>query len=615
MEDLTKGDGFPTENATDGHGRNTHGAGGAKSGAGADPPAHDIDANSGHRHSVSDPQHPAADAMAAVESLSSNPEVWGVDVQGVREDLLGLVETLRIQGAGTNRRELTGLARDVEAVSRALDALKVTLTNVMDHERVAAAPLGTSFGWSEEPEHPQYKNLKDFMVQVLKIPGAEAAQRIRLSKVADDGHVATGGTLAPTLPRLAKSIRDGELSIKSADVISRSVKNIAASGREIVLPGDMVIDHARLAQDAEELLCEQGRLLGPDHLARAGKRLEALAHQDGREPTDKYLAINQGIFYQGCHNGLHHILLKFDQEQFETFYTGIHATLAPPRAATRAKRDARTTNAPNGRGSSEAGSGSDGELTEGEPLLAPDTQALADNPLNFFLGHAVQAGIGAVMDATSGLKPTFAQQLAQGLVAIIGKTGVLEPSVRGNRATIIATIDHKDLLPQMHKEPAGKTTSSRAGPQGFSDMASRMMARSGPVAPGVLRKMACEAEIIPVVLGGNSEPIDLGRGARLFSAKQRSALYARDKGCVFPGCITPLAVCEAHHSVPWSAGGGTDIENGVLLCSYHHHFVHQGHWDIQVKDGIPWVIPPAWVDPDRVPQRNSFHDGDTHNRV
>jgi hypothetical protein len=86
------------------------------------------------------------------------------------------------------------------------------------------------------------------------------------------------------------------------------------------------------------------------------------------------------------------------------------------------------------------------------------------------------------------------------------------------------------------------------------------------LSPGAVRRMACDAEIIPMVLGGESEPLDLGRSRRLFTRGQRLALIARDQGCSYPGCTVPATWCDAHHVTHWCSGGATSTSNGALLC-------------------------------------------------
>ena len=95
------------------------------------------------------------------------------------------------------------------------------------------------------------------------------------------------------------------------------------------------------------------------------------------------------------------------------------------------------------------------------------------------------------------------------------------------------------------------------------------------LSPGTVRRLACEATIIPAVLGGPSQILDLGRNQRFFTPAQRRALARRDHGCSYPGCTIPAQWCEAHHVTHWLLGGATDLANGALLCGRHHTVVHQ----------------------------------------
>jgi Domain of unknown function (DUF222)/HNH endonuclease len=125
-----------------------------------------------------------------------------------------------------------------------------------------------------------------------------------------------------------------------------------------------------------------------------------------------------------------------------------------------------------------------------------------------------------------------------------------------------------------------------------------------PLSPQAVRRLCCDASLIPIMLNGHSVPLDLGRSHRLVTADQRKALVARDKGCTYPGCDRPARWAEAHHIKEWSQGGATDLANLVLLCRRHHRIIHHPEWTIQVRDGIPEFIPPKWIDPQQRPMRN-----------
>jgi len=96
----------------------------------------------------------------------------------------------------------------------------------------------------------------------------------------------------------------------------------------------------------------------------------------------------------------------------------------------------------------------------------------------------------------------------------------------------------------------------------------------GDISATEARRLACNSAIIPVVLGGKGVILDLGRTRRVYNADQRKAMRLRDKQCRADGCSIPASWCEAHHEKPWSEGGRTDLADGVLLCSWHHHRAH-----------------------------------------
>lgn len=171
------------------------------------------------------------------------------------------------------------------------------------------------------------------------------------------------------------------------------------------------------------------------------------------------------------------------------------------------------------------------------------------------------------------------------------------PAAGGLRPQVMVTIDYRHLLEQLHGAvPDAGGPGSNAGTLMFT----------GPVTASTVRKIACDADIIPVVLGGDGRILDIGRASRVFPPHVRKALTARDGGCAFPECTLPAPWCEAHHITYWSRGGTTGTENGALLCSYHHHLIHKEQWAIQMRSGVPWFIPPPHVDPRQVPRRNGY---------
>jgi len=126
------------------------------------------------------------------------------------------------------------------------------------------------------------------------------------------------------------------------------------------------------------------------------------------------------------------------------------------------------------------------------------------------------------------------------------------------------------------------------------------------VGPAQARRLLCDCNVIPAVLGSAGEPLDIGRATRIWPTGIRRAITLRDKQCVFPGCDRPARWSDLHHIQFWVDGGPTGVANGAVLCGYHHTLIHHGDWTIRMaKDGHPEVIPPPWIDPDQRPRRNT----------
>jgi hypothetical protein len=126
-----------------------------------------------------------------------------------------------------------------------------------------------------------------------------------------------------------------------------------------------------------------------------------------------------------------------------------------------------------------------------------------------------------------------------------------------------------------------------------------------PLSAAGVRRLACDAGVLPVVLGTDSAVLDLGRSARLVPPGLRRALVVRDRGCAWPGCDRPPGWCDAHHILHWVDGGPTCPGNCVLLCRRHHTLAHRGDWSIRVGPLGAEFTPPRWVDPERRPRRNT----------
>lgn len=191
---------------------------------------------------------------------------------------------------------------------------------------------------------------------------------------------------------------------------------------------------------------------------------------------------------------------------------------------------------------------------------------------------------------------TPAMHRADALIAMVRahQAHSMAPNNGGDRPRVVLTIDLATL---------------QAAAEGAGYPIGQMLGTGEAIPAGVLRQWLCDGEIMPVVLGGPSEVLDVGRSRRLVTPEIRRALEVRDRGCVFPGCDRAPNACHAHHITPWWAGGETRLDNLVLVCPHHHGIVEPGtnpnadRWSIALGvDGTPYVTPPRRVDPEQRPR-------------
>ena len=94
------------------------------------------------------------------------------------------------------------------------------------------------------------------------------------------------------------------------------------------------------------------------------------------------------------------------------------------------------------------------------------------------------------------------------------------------------------------------------------------------------RRLACDAAIVPLVLGGASEPLDIGQADHEFTTAIRRLAYERDGGrCAFPDCANPVS--QLHHIWFRRHGGPTSADNAAWVCHFHHWLIHEGHWTLR----------------------------------
>ncbi|WP_408897426.1 DUF222 domain-containing protein [Nocardioides sp. R1-1] len=163
------------------------------------------------------------------------------------------------------------------------------------------------------------------------------------------------------------------------------------------------------------------------------------------------------------------------------------------------------------------------------------------------------------------------------------------PRDHGTRPRVMVLIDH-DSLRQ-------KVLDAGLARPGRTPTGARLSATA-------VRRLACDADILSAVLGGQGQVLDVGRTQRLVTPALWTALVARDRHCAFPGCTRMPLACDAHHITHWADGGPTDLDNLVMLCRHHHTLIHQTPWAVHIDRD---TRQPVWTPPPRATLA-SHHD-------
>lgn len=152
------------------------------------------------------------------------------------------------------------------------------------------------------------------------------------------------------------------------------------------------------------------------------------------------------------------------------------------------------------------------------------------------------------------------------------------PTHGGDATTVVITLTLTDLLNKLDETGHGP-----GGIAGLGHDPHDTTSHGGTITATQARRLACQAHLVPVVLGTHGQVLDLGQATRLHTPVMRKALRIRDQHCRATGCNVPATWCEAHHLIPWLHAGPTSVDNGILLCTHHHHRVHDPAYDHQLQ--------------------------------
>ena len=447
-----------------------------------------------------------------------------------------------------------------------------------------------------------YRNTGEFLRARLRIGAGEARRRLSLAGDLLPRQGFTGEPLPALHAELGAAVAAGDIASRPAGTVS------------------LALDRVRHLCDTDTLdrmehaLTRTAAGNDPDFLARVARNWMDAIDQDGAEPSEELLRQLQGVFIRKPRHGLQHLEIYATTEQFEHLLTVMN-TATNPRTPATAPTGTTPAGSTPGRAHPGTSTGDGGTCGEGSGEGGGRGARGDGSGGGVFSGGVCGDGVfrgggDVVLDLRS--RP---QKHLDGLVGACKaalSTGLL-PATGGLRPQVMVTIDYRDLLARLRPTESrhgtetlhGTETGNGSGSGGPAAHTGAMLF-TGPVTASTVRKIACDADIIPVLLGSEGRVLDIGRATRIFPPHIRKALTARDQGCAFPGCTIPAPWCEAHHITYWSRGGTTSTDNGVLLCSHHHHIIHKEHWSIHLRTGTPWFIPPPHVDPRQKPQQNHY---------
>ena len=205
---------------------------------------------------------------------------------------------------------------------------------------------------------------------------------------------------------------------------------------------------------------------------------------------------------------------------------------------------------------------------------------------------------GGTTDAVTGAQlQTLVDAHAKPRPVLNADTGVMEPDTRlpeQRRAHALAALVR--LAANADESISGGTSTQLVVTLTLESLQGRLSERGiactvtetgAALSAATTRLLACDTNVIPMILGSNSEPLDVGRSTRTIPVAIRRALVARDKGCAFPGCLGPPRWADGHHIRHWADGGPTCLDNLVLLCGHHHDVIHHTAWTVTVEHGQP----------------------------
>jgi hypothetical protein len=220
-------------------------------------------------------------------------------------------------------------------------------------------------------------------------------------------------------------------------------------------------------------------------------------------------------------------------------------------------------------------------MTRLSGLLDPESAAVVGSAID--AATSPRRGGPRFVDAGTALvdDPRTTEQIALDSLVELVDIAVRSDALPGRRPDVRVLVTQRDL--------------DRRSGVGYID------GQTAAVSIATVERHACDGGLVPILFDDDGQALNLGRSQRLHSARQRTAIAARDGGCLAPDCSRPASWCEVHHIHEFGRGGSTDLADGVLLCRHHHMLVHNNGWRVDRRDGRYWLVPPPDIDSRQTP--------------
>ncbi len=408
--------------------------------------------------------------------------------------------------------------------------------------------------------------------------------------------IARRGDVADAMPVFEDGLDDGTVSAGHLDAIANATRTAPTEVRTaFAMHDDELVAHARA--DTIEAFTRRCRAL-------VARLTDDLTGNDSSE-LDRQRAASRIRRRVDPADGMHHTDISLDPLRDEILWNTLNRKLRSLQQRDGNTRtpwqqlqvDALMSSVVGDSGS--ASSTASNSTTAGPTVIGAGAGATTTTPSPAAgIARDLAAAVDAAMPGCAGI--TSAADLPNRVSAPDGSvdgsvedSGEREPQPVDRQVTPITEvsllIDLTTLVDGLHANSVCETEDGRALPV------------------STVRRLCCDAEIIPIVLGGNGEALDVGRSKRTVNRAQRRALRAMHRTCAHPLCTVPFSSCKIHHvRWWWRDRGATDIDNLLPLCEPHHHLVHEGGWTL--------TMTPARVATWTRPDGSVHHQGSTNDR-